>query len=246
MKVYHFQQLGKRATQEDAWGAERSLGLFVVADGMGGAARGEIASNIVVELMTTEGRKGNLPSTEIQLQKLVQNILQKFTERSHTHPHEKGSGATMALLSWQAHQALIAHVGDSRVYHIRPSEEYWWRTKDHSFVQELFDLGVLVTEAEMKKHPQRNQLTKVLRALEEGKQLSATVTTLQPLAGDIFMICSDGVLEAFTEDSLQALWREENYQLENIVMRMKTQCANESTDNNTAIFIEVEATDLST
>lgn len=240
MRIKGFQQKGKRDYQQDHHWHEETLGIFLVCDGMGGAVSGDVASKIVVDTISEKVKNGMLPSTEENTQQLVTLAELALSKRLKTHPGERGAGTTLALLFIQNNQATIAHIGDSRIYHIRPAENYIWHTKDHSFVQELFNLGVLTTEAEMLAHPQRNQLTKVLKVSEKTDLVRATISTISPvIAGDIFLLCSDGMLEPFTAASLGKILLNPSLSLFEKVEQIRSQCAEESSDNNTAYFIEI-------
>ena len=240
MKIHYFQQIGQREYQQDFYWHEEELGLFVLCDGMGGAASGDVASEIVVDTIITKAKDGLLPSSEENVQKLVALAETALSNRLETHPEEKGSGTTLTLLYLQSDKAIVAHIGDSRVYHIQTEENQVWHTEDHSFVQELFRSGVIKTEAEMRSHPQRNRITKALQASNKPKPIQASVHIISPIKkGDIFILCSDGVLEPFSSEAFQNLCLDKTLSLNEKMEQIKNRCAKESKDNNTAYFIEL-------
>lgn len=241
MKIHYFQQKGQREYQQDFYWHEEELGLFVLCDGMGGAASGDVASEIVVDTIITKAKNGLLPSNEENIQKLVALAEAALSNRLKTHPEEKGSGTTLTLLYLQPDKAILAHIGDSRIYHIQTNDNQIWHTEDHSFVQELFRSGLIKTEAEMRSHPQRNRLTKALRASNKPKPIQATISTIESIAkGDVFILCSDGILEPFNAEAFQKICLDKTLSLSEKVTQIKTRCAQESQDNNTAYFIEID------
>jgi protein phosphatase len=147
-----------------------------------------------------------------------------------------GSTAVIAIqkdASWH-----ILHVGDSRCYHIKKSENQYWRTKDHSLVQELFDAGVIATKKEMDTHPKRNVITRAFQA-NDGEEIPDFSYQFIPHTqdDDVFILCSDGVLEAFPGDSIVDKFLGKERKWQETVQFISDKCKYEAKDNSTAISI---------
>lgn len=160
--------------------------LFVVADGMGGAQGGEIASRTAVETFESGLRDGL--DAEVALAELVVEANRRIHELSQSEGGKAGMGTTLTAAYADVDGVAIAHVGDSRAYLIRDGE-LTRLSKDHSLVGELVRQGKL-TEEEAEHHPQRNIIT---RALGPDAQVEPDTLTHDARAGDVFLICSDGL-----------------------------------------------------
>jgi protein phosphatase len=175
--------------------------LFVVADGMGGARAGEVASRLAVESFAPG--IGSAADAEAALATLVRDANARIYERSHRHVEEAGMGTTLTAMYVGADEVSIAHVGDSRAYRMRDGvlERL---TEDHSLVDELIREGRLTPE-EALEHPQRSVITRAL-----GNEIDVDVDTrsVAGRAGDVYLLCSDGLTTMVEEAALQALLRE--------------------------------------
>ena len=246
MKIFHFSQQGHRPYQEDSYYIdEETKHLFVICDGVGGHAKGDIASNTVVEYIKGKLSKNKENKWEVQdFQSLfhgAQDALQKVqTDKTGA----SNMGTTVVLFFLSPLQALTAHVGDSRAYVVKPAESKYWRTKDHSLVQELLDAGVLKSESAMEDHPMRNRITRALQAAGGKKYVEADVATFDGLeAGDYLLLCSDGVLEPFPSHSFIDILADVNLSFEEKGETIRKACEAVSKDNNTCILIQIEETD---
>lgn len=177
-------------------------GIFVVADGMGGHAAGEVASGIVVETMRELASRDDLAADDITQQLLVAN--QRILAAVEAHPHQRGMGTTatgLALVTaGGADHWAVFNVGDSRVYrHIAGTLTQM--TVDHSEVQELVDAGVITTQ-EARIHPARNVVT---RSLGTDYAYQSDVWVLPPYAGERFVICSDGLTNEISDEGLSEI-----------------------------------------
>lgn len=160
--------------------------LFVVADGMGGAQGGEIASRTAVETFEN-GLRDGLPIEEA-LAELVIEANRRIHELSRSEGGKAGMGTTLTSAYASEDGVAIAHVGDSRAYLIRDGE-LTRLSKDHSLVGELVRQGK-ITEDEAEHHPQRNIIT---RALGPDPEVTPDTLTQPARDGDVFLICSDGL-----------------------------------------------------
>lgn len=192
-----------RAKNEDASGFFPDSAFFVVADGMGGHAGGEIASTLAVETMRraiqeTQGEDltpitipgGWCSVAGRRLFLAVQQANNKVLEMSEQDPSLTGMGTTVAAMLFDEQESVagICHVGDSRVYRIR-NGTIERLTEDHSLVQQLFREGK-IDEKELRTSPHRHILT---QALGVGPIVQPAVRLERPQSGDFFLICSDGI-----------------------------------------------------
>ncbi|MEA2313872.1 MAG: family protein phosphatase [Solirubrobacteraceae bacterium] len=172
--------------------------LFVVADGMGGAQAGEVASRIAVEAFTT-GLAGSA-HPEAELAEIARAANLRIHERSHTNAEQAGMGTTLTAVYVGEQEVAIAHVGDSRAYCLRDGE-LLRLTDDHSLVDELMRQGRLTPE-EAVEHPQRSVIT---RALGPESTVEVDTRSLSARAGDVYLLCSDGLTTMLAEDQILEL-----------------------------------------
>ncbi|MEA2199103.1 MAG: family protein phosphatase [Solirubrobacteraceae bacterium] len=174
--------------------------LFVVADGMGGAQAGEVASQIAVDAFA-EG----LPdegSPEERLASVAHTANQRIYERSRTESERAGMGTTLTAAYLGENDLSIAHVGDSRAYLFRDGE-LTRLTQDHSLMAELIRRGKL-TEEEAADHPQRSIIT---RALGPEPDVAVDTWTYPVKAGDVILLCSDGLTSMISEAQVAEILR---------------------------------------
>jgi protein phosphatase len=174
--------------------------LFVVADGMGGAQAGEVASRIAVESFQP-GVEGAQP--ELELAALAHSANARIYELSHANVAQAGMGTTLTAVYVGAHEVAIAHVGDSRAYCLRDGV-LLRLTDDHSLVDELMRQGQLTPE-EAIEHPQRSVIT---RALGPEGTVDVDTRSVHARAGDVYLLCSDGLTTMLSEDEIAKLLRE--------------------------------------
>ena len=182
--------------------------FFILCDGMGGHAAGEVASAAVCEAMShtinNALEKGEKFSEKLLLVAIeaAYNLLDK---RDTSEDRQKKMGTTMTFLMLHEGGATIAHIGDSRVYHIRPKsgkkEDVIFCTRDHSLVNDLIKIGEL-TEEEALNHPQKNVITRAMQPNLEHRHKADIVTKKDIRPGDYFYMCSDGMLEQTSDDNL--------------------------------------------
>jgi len=186
----------RRLRNEDAFICEPPL--FAVADGMGGARAGEIAAGLAAAALEeagteTRGAEG--------IAALLTEANRRIWERSLADPKTAGMGTTVtaALVDAVAGTVAIGHVGDSRAYLLRRGS-IEQLTTDHSLVAELVQSGVLTPE-EAERHPQRSAITRAL-GTEATVEVDGFTVTAQ--AGDVFLICSDGLSTMLSDDEMAA------------------------------------------
>jgi serine/threonine protein phosphatase PrpC len=187
-----------RQSNEDAFTCCPDSGVFVVCDGMGGAAAGEIASRIAVD--TLKDRLCAATSHENRRKILEEAIVaanRSVLLRAEKEPQLQGMGTTLVALAIADHRALVAHVGDSRCYLYRAGE-LSRQTNDHSLVDEQVRLGQL-TQEEASRSPLRNVIT---RAIGTQQSVSAEIGEIDLESGDLLLLCSDGLTRELDDDRL--------------------------------------------
>ena len=206
--------------------------LFVVADGRGGAQAGEVASEIAVRSFDDELPYG---SRSEALVRVIEDANKRIHERARANESLHGMGTTTTAAYVDDDEVVIAHVGDSRAYLLRGGELIRL-TKDHSLVGELVARGKL-TEEQAEQHPQRSVIT---RALGPEANVQVDVDTFKAKAGDVFLLCSDGLTSMVHEPKLGPLFEEEG-SLETLGKRL-IDAANAAggRDNITVILFKLE------
>lgn len=177
-----------RANNQDSGYAGR--GLFIVADGMGGHAGGDVASAIVVNRMReADVEYPSVDDAEFSLASSLVAANQLLGETVYDHPELTGMGTTASALAFVDDRIALAHIGDSRVYRYRDGE-LAQITKDHTFVQRLVDSG-RITPEEALVHPRRSVLMRVLGDVDGSPEIDTEIFEAVP--GDRWLLCSDGL-----------------------------------------------------
>ena len=197
-------EIGQRQNQEDSI-AQWANRLFVLCDGMGGHEKGEMASQTVCQSLTKwfeEHIHSEEPFTDNLLREAIAYAYTELDKYADGSPRQMGT--TLTLLYICSSGAVAAHIGDSRIYHVRPSVGLLYQSRDHSLVFDLFQAGEITYE-EMRTHPQKNIVTRAMMPSEDNRKRPDIIhiTDIQP--GDYFYLCSDGMLEQMTNDDLLRL-----------------------------------------
>lgn len=189
----------RRTNNEDIFIVNDELKFCLAADGMGGAAAGELASRIFAET-ATEVFSGTGDRTDKKSLDLVRKSFavanKKILDHTARNIKHRGMGCTAELVSFSNGGYILGHIGDSRTYCLRDGK-LRQLTQDHSFVQEQINQG-LMTPEEAKNHRFRNV---ILRAVGVGDNLAPDILKGKVLPGDLFLLCSDGLTD-MVEDSL--------------------------------------------
>ncbi|HTC61146.1 MAG TPA: Stp1/IreP family PP2C-type Ser/Thr phosphatase [Solirubrobacteraceae bacterium] len=172
--------------------------LFVVADGMGGAQAGEVASSVAVDTFRVGLENSEDPERSLVAQ--VEQANSRINELSHSNAEHAGMGTTITAVYVGEQDVAIAHVGDSRAYCMRDGE-LLRLTDDHSLVDELIRQGKLTPE-EAEEHPQRSVIT---RALGPEASVEVDVRSFRGRPGDVYLLCSDGLTTMVGEAELLRL-----------------------------------------
>lgn len=193
----------KRPSNEDAFGFSVEDGFYVVCDGMGGAAAGEIASSVAVDevLHMLAGHQGNgasvLPAIAEEAIIAANNAI--FT-RAQRNQRLNGMGTTMVALAVEESRAWVLNIGDSRCYRLRRGR-LEQLTLDHSLVEEQVRMGRM-SRTEANRSPLKNVIT---RALGTQSRVTPDVFGLDAEPGDLFLLCTDGLTRELSDQSIQSL-----------------------------------------
>jgi serine/threonine protein phosphatase PrpC len=180
-----------RSHNEDTCAVDEAAGLFVVCDGMGGAAAGEIASQVAAQVFLQQASQLGLETSPVlRLQQAVKAANAAVFTESQRSPQLRGMGTTLVALEVDAEAGVVwtVHVGDSRCYRLRGSTLHSL-TDDHSYVDEQVRMGVM-TPVEAQHSPLRHVIT---RAVGSHTEVDADIAPHAAAAGDVFLLCSDGL-----------------------------------------------------
>jgi protein phosphatase len=193
----------KRSSNEDAFGFSQEHGVYVVCDGMGGAAGGEVASSLAVDemmrLLTRRSQESSLPADAEQAVSAANQAILTRAERS---PRLNGMGTTLVALLVSESHAWMVNVGDSRGYRLRNAilEQI---TIDHSLVEEQVRMGQM-SQLEALRSPLRNVIT---RALGTQDSITPDIFELEAKPGDLFLLCSDGLTRELSDPLIESILR---------------------------------------
>jgi PPM family protein phosphatase len=198
------EQVGRTDVGRQRSANEDSLVLqppfFAVADGMGGARAGEVASAIAAEAF--EGASASGEAAEAQLARILREANRRIYDLAVTDESRRGMGTTLTAAKVHDNEVSLGHVGDSRAYRLRDGE-LEQITRDHSLVAELERSGQITPEA-AEHHPQRSIIT---RALGPEPDVEVDTYTLSGREGDLFLLCSDGLTSMISDDEVAAILR---------------------------------------
>ena len=249
-------ELGQRANQED--NIYPSLGratvanrLFIVCDGMGGHERGEVASSLVCEAIPQYFQQAGISPdnglADDDLRNAVEYAFQQL-DRADDGAMKK-MGTTLTLLYMHRGGVTCAHIGDSRIYHIRPTQGLTpplrgeegrgllFQSRDHSLVFDLYQAGEISYD-EMRTSPQKNIITRAMQPGEDNRVRVDIVhiTNIQP--GDYFYLCTDGMLEEMENDELVNIFSSNQTDEEKRQQLIETTKNNH--DNHSAYLIHIK------
>lgn len=240
---------GRRPNQEDSIWPQKGLAtdadrLFLICDGMGGHESGEVASGIVCQTVSSfvcSAVANGMTFGDDLLRSALSAAYDELDANDQGHSEGRAMGTTLALLFMGCGGVMVAHIGDSRIYHIRPSRrEILYRSRDHSLVHDLFLAGE-ITEQQMAAHPQKNVLTRCMMPHQERRSEAdvARLTDVRP--DDYFFLCSDGMLESMSDSQLIDIIcdEDETDEMKAVILRKYTQ---NNSDNHSAYLIHVKET----
>lgn len=226
-----------RKANEDNYLADKNRGLFVVADGMGGHERGELASSIAIKTLdnylTTEIIKANKVNALCQA---IQKANEFIFHESQINKSCTGMGTTITATLFIDDQLYVGHIGDSRAYLIR-DKNITLLTKDHSLVGELLRKGEL-TESEAYQHPHRNVLT---RALGTEPIVEIDIAEFKINSGDLLLLCTDGLYNLVKDGEILTEITKNGDDLKKSVNQLvKTALERGGVDNITVVLVSYD------
>lgn len=229
-----------REHNEDCIAADAQTGIAVLADGMGGHNAGEVASRMAVELIYSQlkAHRARAPridrvDSEALVAQQIDDANSAVFEAARADAGCEGMGTTLVVALYYGSSLTVGHVGDSRLYRLRAGalEQL---TRDHSVVQEQLELGT-ISQDELRYAANRNVLT---RAVGIDPAVSADVHTLRIQAGDVYLLCSDGLTDMLSDREIQAVLVSSDARLESVADQL-VQRANEKggIDNISVILV---------
>lgn len=228
----------RRQANEDSFATAPELGLYVVADGMGGHRAGKVASELATEhaLRAIQALQGATASPAEKLRQAVSCANREVHHSAQADPELKGMGTTLVAVLATRERVALAHVGDSRAYLVRGGR-IRQLTDDHSLVAELVRRRQ-ISEADAREHPHRHVLT---RALGVASTTQPDLAELTPVPGDTFVLCSDGLTTHLRDaEILELVGADPDLQK---CCDALVACANQrgGVDNVTVVLVRLEA-----
>ena len=234
-----------RRKNEDAIGFDSTLGLVVLADGMGGHRGGEIASSMAIDTIISELQQ-RLPQIDageidessgfskesICIQDAVVAANQLVYQTSETNPEHKGMGTTIVVLQFYNNSFSLAHIGDSRCYRLR-AKKFEQITRDHSLLQELIDRGFYTPEEA------RNSMNKnlVTRALGIDPIVMPDIQEDIVLKNDIYLLCSDGLTDLVEDEDIYLTIIQFSANLEEAAKQLITKANKKGGKDNISVML---------
>ena len=239
-----YSRMGKRDNQEDCiyppeGQASSRNRFFILCDGMGGHNNGEVASNIVCE---TLGKF--FESQPLEKGFLTDDLFKQGLSEAYDALDKQDDGAfrkmgtTLTFIYLHRGGCVAAHLGDSRIYHVRPGKGLAYQSADHTLVNDLLKIGEITPE-EAINHPQKNIITRAMQPHLEQRYRAEIhqLTDIQP--GDYFFLCSDGVLEQLTNEQLVAVLSDATLSDGQKIKALEEISLNKTKDNFSAYLIPV-------
>lgn len=238
--VDSYSHIGKKKNNEDALQCNEKC--LLICDGVGGGVKGELASREVSTYILQNLDHG--PLNEQRLIALAREAQSQLNDLVSREPGLEGMATTIAAIFLTKTGVFTMHAGDSRVFFVKPGKKKFWQTWDHSLVSSLIRTAE-ITREQARRHPLRNQIDKAFIANRENSTIEPEIHLLSDIEeGDLCFICSDGVLEAFSDHELLSLLSEENLDLKQKLERIQQRCKKESRDNHSAIMAVFEQKDI--
>ncbi|HUQ33718.1 MAG TPA: protein phosphatase 2C domain-containing protein [Pyrinomonadaceae bacterium] len=226
----------KRPLNEDSYLADKERRIFAVADGVGGAQAGEVASKTAVEVLD-EAFRHQVDGADIEdlMEIAIQRANSSIFQMAQESPKLAAMATTVVALHLDGHIATIGHVGDSRLYRISPDTSLHRETADHSVVEEEVRAGRMTPE-QAAHHPSRNVISRALGA-ESGVEVD--MKTIEVEDGTAFLLCSDGITRHLPDSEIRDLLVS-TPDVEAVCAEMKRRCYERGAEDNlTAVIVRV-------
>jgi serine/threonine protein phosphatase PrpC/cytochrome c-type biogenesis protein CcmH/NrfG len=227
----------KRPLNEDSFLADANRGIFVVADGVGGAEAGEVASAAAVDVIDKafQAKLADGDDTEDVMELAIQRANSSIHQMATEHPRLSTMATTVVALHLDGHTATFGHVGDSRLYRLTPDGKLLRETEDHSIVEEEVRAGRMTPE-QAANHPSKNVIS---RALGAEASVEADMKTTEVEEGSTFLLCTDGITRHIPDNELRELLLSAQPP-DAICAEMKRRCYERGAEDNlTAIIVQV-------
>lgn len=214
--------------------------LFVVADGMGGHAGGDVASAIAAKrIAEADTEYPSVRDAEFSLQQALIAANSLLAETVFEHSELTGMGTTVSSILRVGDQVAVAHIGDSRIYLFRDGE-LTQITADHTFVQRLVDSG-RITPEEAAVHPRRSVLMRVLGDVDAAPEIDTAIFDTKP--GDRWMLCSDGLSSYVTDDKMASILATVRTATGAADRLVKESLDHGAPDNVTVVLVDIDDSD---
>ncbi|MFN2576896.1 MAG: PP2C family serine/threonine-protein phosphatase [Pyrinomonadaceae bacterium] len=227
----------KRPLNEDSFLADVERGIFVVADGVGGAEAGEVASQTAVDVLDDAFRHKVNDGEDVEdlMELAIQRANSSIHQMAADNPRFSMMATTVVALHLEGNRATIGHVGDSRLYRITPDGNLQRETEDHSIVEEEVRAGRMTPE-QAANHPSKNVIS---RALGAEDSVEADMKTLEVREGSAFLLCTDGITRHIPDNELRDLLTSDGTPAQ-LCEEMKRRCYQRGAEDNlTAIIVQV-------
>jgi protein phosphatase len=239
---------GKRGNNEDSIFPPKNAAnktndrFFLVCDGMGGHENGEVASDAVCQ--TFGAILKNTSPDVFNKQLFEQTLIAAYDELDNKDANpgvKKKMGTTFTFLHLNDKQAFVAHIGDSRIYHLRKNAggvDIMYKSADHSLVNELLTAGI-ITEEEAAIHPKKNVITRAMQPHAKKRFDADIYTTADVKTNDLFFLCTDGVVESVSDKTLCDIVAQSTDDKQ-IIDAILTMCNKNSKDNFSAYLVSID------
>ncbi len=223
-----------RRSNEDSFGLSPELNLYIVADGMGGHAAGEVASKMAVQLIKEFFSSPEITeqTAEMKLARAINHANQRIHEAGGKDASLSGMGTTVVTVLARPEQVLIGFVGDSRVY-LHHQNKIEQLTQDHSLVNEYVRKGLLTPEA-AERHPLKHVISRAL-----GTSPAVDVETLRrnPESGDILLLCSDGLSNKLNFEEINSILLQTKDHLEKACSALVEKAKEKGGEDNITVIL---------
>ena len=238
-------EMGQRNNQEDSifpqqGRATASSRIFMVCDGMGGMEKGEISSSIVCQTIGSFLEE-NWSEDEILTDTLINQALGKAYDALDAQEGlGSQTGTTLAMICLHRGGCIAAHIGDSRIYHIRPTgNDILYRSRDHSQVQMLYEIGEL-SYWQMRTAPNRNVLRRAIQPQQDTRDHADIIHITDIKPGDYFYLCSDGMMENLEDEELIGILADKQIK-DDQKLQLLTEKTASNADNHSCYLVRIES-----
>jgi protein phosphatase len=223
----------RRPLNEDAYLQDHARGIFAVADGVGGAEAGEVASQTAIEVLDEAFRhQTDGADVEDLMELAIQRANASIHQMAQEHAKFSMMATTIVALHLKGNVATFGHVGDSRLYRLAPDGQLHRETEDHSIVEEEVRAGRMTPE-QAANHPSKNVISRALGA-EQGVEVD--MKTMEVEAGTEFLLCTDGITRHVSDNELRQLLVL-NHDLEEVCRELKRRCYERGAEDNLTVVV---------